>query len=81
MIARLRALKVQHRVIEARIDREHIRPSPDTVRLRMLKKLRLRLREEIDRVDKLLMSRAGAQGRGGSVQMSAQNVGSGPMGL
>jgi hypothetical protein len=40
MIARLNALRTRHGILEAKIDAEHSRPRPDTIRVKILKKMR-----------------------------------------
>lgn len=55
MIARLNALRSRHGILQAKIDAEHSRPSPDTIRVKILKKMRLKLRDQIDRYERLLL--------------------------
>lgn len=51
MIAHLEALRARHVILQSKIDREHARPQPDTIRMKMLKKMRLKLREQIYRYE------------------------------
>ena len=47
---RLRALEQRHAVLESRIAEEDNRPRPDTEQLSRLKKEKLRLKEEMERI-------------------------------
>jgi hypothetical protein len=47
MHRKLVALRVRHAILDAKIEREARRPHTDTIRLTALKKLRLRLKEQI----------------------------------
>ena len=47
---RLRSLAKKHHDLETRIEREAHRPAPDQARLSILKKEKLRIREEISRL-------------------------------
>jgi hypothetical protein len=49
-IARLRALEERHRALEARIAAEDNRPRPDAEQLGKLKREKLRLKEEMERL-------------------------------
>ena len=49
-IARLRALEERHAVLEARITEEGNRPRPDADQLFRLKREKLRLKEEMERL-------------------------------
>jgi len=60
MIARLNALRTRHGILQAKIDREHLRPRPDTIRVKIMKKMRLKLRDQIARYERIL---AGARGQ------------------
>lgn len=55
MIARLKALRNRHGILESRIQREETRPYPDSIRIMSMKKIRLRLREDIQRAEAKLM--------------------------
>ncbi|GAB4520670.1 MAG: hypothetical protein Tsb0019_21770 [Roseibium sp.] len=48
---RLNALRSQHSTLDGLIRREELRPYPDTQHIRSLKKFKLRLREEIERIE------------------------------
>ena len=56
MIARLNALRTRHGILQAKIDAEHCRPRPDTIRVKILKKMRLKLRDQIARYERMLVS-------------------------
>lgn len=45
------ALQEKHQELEAQIDSESSRPAPDQARLTSLKREKLKIRDEIDRVD------------------------------
>lgn len=51
MSADVNLLKSQHQELEAAIDAELARPSPDDVRLNELKRQKLRVKDEITRLD------------------------------
>ncbi|MEQ8480942.1 MAG: YdcH family protein [Hoeflea sp.] len=55
MIARLKALRSRHSIIESRIQREEMRPSPDSLRIMSMKKIRLQLREEIQKAEAMVL--------------------------
>lgn len=55
MIARLNALRSRHGILQAKIDAEHSRPSPDTIRVKILKKMRLKLRDQIERYERIVL--------------------------
>lgn len=57
MLQRLRSLQNKHSILEAKITREHLSVMPDDLRLQALKKLRLRCREEISRLESLTLNR------------------------
>jgi hypothetical protein len=65
MIERLNALRTRHGILEAKIDAEHSRPRPDTIRVKILKKMRLKLRDQISRYERILV--------GSRRQMSSQS--------
>jgi hypothetical protein len=44
----LKALKSRHRIIEDRIHTEQKSPAPDSLRIMALKKIKLRMREQIE---------------------------------
>jgi len=50
IIARLRALEERHAALERRIETEDGRPQPDTAALTQLKRDKLRLKEEMERI-------------------------------
>ncbi|MAS07981.1 MAG: DUF465 domain-containing protein [Ahrensia sp.] len=58
MYARLDALRSRHGILESRIQREMQRPCPDSLRLAQLKRMKLRLREEIVEIEAALFERA-----------------------
>jgi len=47
---RLRSLEDKHAVLERQIDQQDARPKPDELELMRLKREKLRLREEIERL-------------------------------
>jgi hypothetical protein len=47
----LESLNEQHTHLEHEIDEEHHRPQPDSIRLSQLKREKLRIKEEIDRLE------------------------------
>ncbi len=49
-LPRLRALEERHAALEARIAEEDNRPRPDTERLGRMKREKLRLKEEMERL-------------------------------
>ncbi|MDP2119503.1 MAG: YdcH family protein [Hoeflea sp.] len=55
MIARLNALRARHGILQAKIDAEGSRPSPDTIRVKILKKMRLKLRDQIALYERLVV--------------------------
>ncbi len=55
MISRLKALRNRHGIIQSRIQREEMRPQPCSIRIMSMKRIRLRLREEIHKVEDMLM--------------------------
>lgn len=55
MIARLNALRTRHGILQAKIDGENSRPRPDTIRVKILKKMRLKLRDQIARYERILV--------------------------
>lgn len=48
---RLKSLRSQHSTLDGLIRREEMRPYPDMLHVRSLKKFKLRLRDEIERVE------------------------------
>lgn len=50
MSGRIEALEAKKGILEARIEQEHSRPQPDTIRLQSLKRMRLRLKDDIVRM-------------------------------
>ena len=50
MESRMQALKGRHATLEARIADEDLRPRPDDLMLGRLKREKLRLKEELDRL-------------------------------
>lgn len=54
MLSRLNALRARHGILQTRIDQEERRPMPDSIRLTGLKKIRLRLREEISALERII---------------------------
>jgi len=57
MLGKLRSLQSKHSILEARIGRERARAIPDALRLQTLKKLRLKCREEIVRIENSMSRR------------------------
>jgi hypothetical protein len=55
MYARLRALRARHQILERNIQEELARPHPDDLRLKLLKQMKLKLRDEIKVVEKLMI--------------------------
>lgn len=53
--AQLDGLRVEHRDLDAAIDALVVAPMPDQLRLARLKKRKLRLRDEIARIESLLI--------------------------
>lgn len=54
----LRSLRTRHEIVDAKIGSEQNRPMPDTLRIRALKKIRLRIKEQIaflEREDRTLI--------------------------
>lgn len=49
----LKAFRRRRAVIQQRIEEEQTRPQPDSLKLRALKKVRLRFREQIEFIDRL----------------------------
>ena len=58
MHARLDALRSRHGILESRIQGELQRPCPDLLRLAQLKRMKLRLREQIVEIESALFERA-----------------------
>jgi hypothetical protein len=55
MISRLKALRNRHGIIQSRIQREEMRPYPCSIRIMSMKRIRLQLREEIQKVEETLI--------------------------
>ncbi|MEP3280298.1 MAG: YdcH family protein [Stappiaceae bacterium] len=51
MLNRLKALRTRHEILDAKIDREQKRLRPDVLRVSAMKKIRLRLRDQITRIE------------------------------
>lgn len=51
----LSALHIRHSILESKIQREERRPRPDSLRLTALKKIKLSIKERIERVERRLM--------------------------
>lgn len=51
----LKALYARHGIIEAKIHGEQSRPRPDSLRVRALKKMKLRLRDQIRTVERQMI--------------------------
>lgn len=51
----LKALYARHGIIEAKIHGEQCRPRPDSLRVRALKKMKLKLRDQIRTVERQLV--------------------------
>jgi hypothetical protein len=58
MLKRLNSLRTKHAILDAKIDREHNHFNPDLLRLRNLKKMRLRYKEEIAKLEMRLSGQA-----------------------
>jgi hypothetical protein len=56
MYNRLKSLRSQHNTLDALIQREEMHPYPDRQHIRSLKKFKLRLRDEISRIETSLHS-------------------------
>lgn len=54
MYTRLKALRGQHSSLDEQIRHEHRRPAPDTLHVQTLKKFKLRIRDEINRLERVL---------------------------
>lgn len=54
MYTRLKALRGQHSNLDTQIRREHRRPAPDMLHVQTLKKFKLRIRDEISRLERVL---------------------------
>lgn len=48
----LKALMTRHSIVASRIAEEQRRPMPDTLRVRSLKKLRLKLKDQIEHLQR-----------------------------
>jgi hypothetical protein len=57
MYNRLKSLHRQHNTLDSLIQREERHPYPDNQHIRSLKKFKLRLRDEISRIEGALSSR------------------------
>lgn len=51
MYNRLKSLRSQHSTLDSLIRREELHPYPDSQHIRALKKFKLRLRDEISRIE------------------------------
>ncbi|MEP3048903.1 MAG: YdcH family protein [Roseibium sp.] len=51
MFTRLKSLRNQHNTLDSLIRREEMHPYPDMMHIRALKKFKLRLRDEIARME------------------------------
>ena len=51
MYNRLKSLRSQHSTLDSLIRREELHPYPDAQHIRSLKKFKLRLRDEISRIE------------------------------
>ncbi|MEM8702337.1 MAG: YdcH family protein [Pseudomonadota bacterium] len=51
MYNRLKSLRSQHNTLDSLIRREELHPYPDSQHIRSLKKFKLRLRDEISRLE------------------------------
>lgn len=56
MYNRLKSLRSRHNTLDSLIRREEMHPYPDTQHIRSLKKFKLRLRDEITRIETNLSS-------------------------
>ncbi|MBX6376513.1 MAG: YdcH family protein [Acetobacteraceae bacterium] len=50
LLARIRSLQEKHETLERRIQEEEVRPRPDPDEIHRLKREKLRLRDEIERL-------------------------------
>lgn len=57
MYARLNSLRTQHGTLDTLIRREELHPYPDVDHIRALKKFKLRLRDEIHRIETAIRPR------------------------
>jgi hypothetical protein len=57
MYARLKSLQTRHEILESKIQGEMMRPRPDEVRLTLLKRMKLKLRDEIAGIERGLEAR------------------------
>ncbi|TYC63302.1 DUF465 domain-containing protein [Rhodobacterales bacterium] len=57
MDRRLNSLRTQHNTLDSLIRREEMHPHPDTLHIRSLKKFKLRLRDEIAKLERSLRTR------------------------
>ena len=48
----LKSLYARHGILEARIHGEQCRPAPDSLRVRALKKMKLKLRDQIETMER-----------------------------
>ncbi|MBO6757095.1 MAG: YdcH family protein [Roseibium sp.] len=61
MYTRLRALRSQHESLDVQIRREQKRPAPDDGHIRTLKKFKLRIRDEMARLERVLERKSRAE--------------------
>ena len=52
MSGRIEALEAKKDILDARIQQEHSRPQPDSIRLQSLKRMRLRLKDDLVRIQR-----------------------------
>lgn len=57
MHARLKALRARHDILESKIHGEMTRPMPDDLRLTLLKRMKLKLRDEIAGIEYAMAAR------------------------
>lgn len=57
MLQRIQALRAKHSVLEARIQFEQGRPAPDSLQIMLMKRLRLKLRDQINSLERGIGSR------------------------
>ena len=59
MLKRIAALRAKKDILQAKIEQEASRPQPDSVRLQLLKRQRLRLKDQIAHASRITFISAG----------------------
>ncbi len=57
---RLKSLYARHGILEAKIHGEQSRPAPDSIRVKALKKMKLKLRDQIEAMERRMGTLQGA---------------------